>query len=125
MSSATPALVPALFSSREQAETAIGRLREFGLSDTDIGVALPAAGRYPRREPSDRETATAAGQGAVAGGRLGSLAGLGLFGLLGGEAVALTAGGFLLAGAGGLVWGAALGGLLGVITRRPPSLGRR
>jgi hypothetical protein len=31
---------------------AITKLRECGLADTDIGVALPAAGRYPRREPS-------------------------------------------------------------------------
>jgi hypothetical protein len=110
-------LVPALFSSREHAEAAIAKVRDFGIADTDIGVAVPAAGRYQRREPCDRETVAAAGLGAVIGGRLGSLAGMGLFGLMAGEAVALTVGGFLVAGAGGLVWGATIGGLLGVITR--------
>src|SRR5579872_7603529 len=76
-----PALVPALFSSRERAEGAIAKLHDFGIADTDIGVALPAAGRYQRREPSDRETVGAAGVGALIGGRLGSLGGMGLFGL--------------------------------------------
>jgi hypothetical protein len=110
-------LVPALFSDREHAEMAVNQLREFGVANEDIGVAAAAPGSYQRRDPSDREVVETLGKGAAAGASLGSIAGMSLFGLLTGEAIALTVGGLLLAGTGGLFWGATLGGLVGVITR--------
>jgi len=110
-------LVPAIFSDREHAEAAINQLREFGIAEGDIGVAVPAAGSYQRRDPSDREVIEAVGKGSATGASLGSIGGMGLFGLLAGETIALTVGGLLLAGTGGLLWGATIGGLVGVITR--------
>jgi hypothetical protein len=110
-------LVPALFSDREHAEAAVYQLRDFGIAQDDIGIAVPAAGSYQRRDPSDREVVEAVGKGAATGAPLGTIGGLSLFGLITGEAIALTVGGLLVAGAGGLLWGAAIGGLVGVMTR--------
>ena len=103
-----PSLVPAVFGSREQAETGILALRAFGLTDADIGVAVATPGRYQYREPSDREVFTAAGQGAATGGVIGSIGGITLLSVSLGE-VAAVGGGLLAMASGGLIWGAVIG----------------
>jgi len=112
-----PTLVPAVFGTRDQADAAVAELRRFGIADEDIGVAVAAAGRYQRREPSDREVIEAVGRGAATGAPLGTIGGITLVGLTLGEVVALGVGGLALAGMGGLLWGGVIGGLVGVITR--------
>jgi hypothetical protein len=112
-----PALVPAVFPSRESAEIAIDALRRHGISQSDIGVMLPEPGRHYHREPTDAEVVTAAGQSAAIGAPIGSIGGMVLLGLTASEALAFGVGGLFVAGVGGLLWGGVIGGLIGVITR--------
>jgi hypothetical protein len=107
-------LVPAVFESRAAAETAVERLTQAGINRDDIGVAVPVREPNRIREDSPREVLTGAVGGAAIGGRLGILGGIGLAMLTVGS---LGVGGLFLAGAGGLLWGGTIGGLLGVITR--------
>jgi hypothetical protein len=62
-------------------------------------------------------------RGAAIGGRLGILGGIGLAVL---TVSSLGVGGLFLAGAGGMLWGGTIGGLLGVVTRvrRRPDVDR-
>jgi hypothetical protein len=107
-------LVPALFPDRASAEAAVNALRQSGVDMADIGVAVPVPERTRISDESGKEALEGAVAGAAIGGRLGILGGIGL-------AVAalgpIGVGGLFLAGASGLVWGGAVGGLLGVITR--------
>jgi len=106
--------VPAMFPDRASAEAAINALRQAGIDLSDIGVAVPVPQRNRIRDESGKDTLQGAALGAVIGGRLGVLGGIGL------ALVALGpigVGGLFLAGASGLVWGGAVGGLLGVVTR--------
>jgi hypothetical protein len=112
-----PALVPALFSGRAQAEVAITQLRQFGVADHDIGVAVPEPGRYRQSDQSDREVVEAAGAGIATGAPVGSFGGMALVGLSIGEVVTIGLGGVLAAGTGGLLAGAVIGGLFGIIAR--------
>ena len=111
-----PAIVPAVFANRDAAAVGIDALRRFGIDDADIGVAVADPGRYQHREPSDREVVTAVGKGAGIGGAIGSISGITLVSVSVGEVVAVG-GGLLAVASGGLIWGAVIGGLLGVITR--------
>src|SRR5215471_19173710 len=95
-----PVLVPALFSDREHAESGIAELRNFGLQDRDIGVAVPVPGRYQRREPSELEVVGAVTSGAATGAPLGIIAGLHIAGFLASETLVIGVGGLLVAGAG-------------------------
>jgi hypothetical protein len=112
-----PGLVPAVFAQRAEADAAIAALRDLGVADSDIGVAVPLQRRHQHREPSDREVFEVAGGSAAKGASLGSIGGIGVLALTGGGVLALGVGGLLAVGMGGLVWGGIIGGLLGVITR--------
>jgi hypothetical protein len=114
---AQPALVPAVFASREAAAIAIDVLRRHGIDQSNIGVMLPEPGRYYHREASDTEVFTAATQSAAIGAPIGSIGGMTLLALTASEALAVGVGGLFVAGVGGLFWGGIIGGLLGVITR--------
>ena len=120
--SAAP-LVPAVLPDRASAEAAVAALRQAGIDETDIGVAVPVPERGRLRDESGKEALEGAVAGAAIGGRLGILGGIGLgFAALG----PLGVGGFFLAGASGLLWGGVVGGLLGVVTRvrRQPDVDR-
>jgi hypothetical protein len=107
-------LVPAEFPNRASAEAAVNELRQAGIDLADIGVAVPVPQPKQVAEDSGQDVLKGAAVGAVIGTRLGALGGIGL-------AIAalgpLSVGGLFLAGAGGFLWGGAVGGMLGVITR--------
>jgi len=116
-------LVPAVFRDRASAEAAVNALREAGIDLSDIGVAVPLRETNRIREDSGRDALQGAALGAAIGGRLGVLGGIGLAAVTVGT---LGVGGLFLAGASGLLWGGAVGGLLGVVTRvrRSPDVDR-
>jgi hypothetical protein len=116
-------LVPATFSSRDAAAAAVEQLLQAGVRQDDIGVAVPIREPNRIREDSDGESIQGALRGASIGGRLGMLGGIGLAMVTVGT---LGVGGLFLAGAGGLLWGGTVGGLLGVVTRvrRQPDVDR-
>lgn len=116
-------LVPAMFANRETATTAVEHLLKAGINKDDIGVAVPLREPNRIREESEQDSMAGALRGAAIGGRLGVLGGIGLAALTVGS---LGVGGLFLAGAGGLLWGGTIGGLLGVITRvrRRPDVDR-
>ena len=116
-------LVPAAFANRANAEAAIEALQQAGIAAADIGVAVPVRETNRIREDSERAALEGAGRGAAVGAPLGVLGGLGLAAVTIGT---LGVGGLFLAGAGGLVWGGTVGGLLGVVTRvrRRPNVDR-
>jgi hypothetical protein len=107
-------LVPAVFANSDAAAQAVEHLLKAGIDREDIGVAVPV--REPRRMPEDsgKDVLAGAALGAAVGGRFGVLGGIGLAALAMGP---LGVGGLFLAGAGGLLWGGTIGGLIGVITR--------
>jgi hypothetical protein len=103
-----------VFADRETATTAVEELLRAGVDQADIGVVVPVRESNRIREDSTEDTLKGAFVGASIGGRLGALGGLGLAAFALGP---LSVGGLFLAGAGGLLWGGTVGGLLGVITR--------
>jgi hypothetical protein len=117
-------LVPAVFSSRAQVETALLELRGLGLSDAQLGVAVPD----PVNHRLDEEVAghadilgeeeiKGAATGFILGASLGSIAGVGLMALAVGGLGPLGVGG-ILAGAGfGAVWGMGLGATAGLAAK--------
>jgi hypothetical protein len=112
-----------MFADRDTAAAGVEALLRAGIAKDDIGVAVPLRERSRLREESPQDSMKGALQGAAIGGRLGMLGGIAL------AAVALGPvglGGFFLAGAGGLLWGGTIGGLLGVVTRvrRQPDVDR-
>jgi hypothetical protein len=107
-------LVPAVFANRDAASAAIEALLQAGVDQSDIGVVVPVRESNRIREDSPQDTLKGAFIGASIGGRLGALGGLGLATFALGP---LGVGGLFLAGAGGLLWGGTVGGLIGVITR--------
>ena len=116
-------LVPAMFSSRDAAAAAVEQLLGAGIKQDDIGVAVPVREPNRIRDDSASESMQGALRGASIGGRLGVLGGIGLAMVTVGT---LGVGGLFLAGAGGLLWGGTVGGLLGVVTRvrRQPDIDR-
>jgi hypothetical protein len=104
-------LVPAVFRERTGAEAAINALRQAGIDLSDIGVAVPMRETNRIREESGQDALEGAVRGAAIGGRLGVLGGIGLAAVTVGT---LGVGGLFLAGASGLLWGGAVGGLLSV-----------
>jgi hypothetical protein len=107
-------LVPALFADRDAAARAVEELLRAGIDRDDIGVVVPAREGNRIREESETDSLQGALRGASIGGRLGMLGGIALAAVTVGT---LGAGGLFLAGAGGLLWGGTIGGLLGVVTR--------
>jgi hypothetical protein len=116
-------LVPAAFDNRDTATAAIEALLQAGIDRADIGVAIPVREASRIRDESGQDALKGAAVGAAVGGRLGMLGGIVLAAVTVGS---LGIGGFLLAGAGGLLWGGTVGGLIGVVTRvrRQPDVDR-
>ncbi len=106
-------LIPAVFPTRQAAVRAIKQLREAGIDDTDLGLALLEPGRYVREDRHEEAVAKSVARGAVEGLPIGSLAGLLLFGLAIPGVDELAVAGLL---AGGL-WGAFFGGLGGLLAK--------
>ncbi len=69
--------ISGLFTSREEAERAVGALEDAGIAGDDISLVAPGGGR------DDNDTAEGAGVGAAVGGAGGLLAGLGAFAISG------------------------------------------
>jgi hypothetical protein len=111
-------LVPAAFARRDQAEAAIDELRDLGLTDEELGVAVPEA---VLRETLEDIAGTGEMKGTVAGfligAPVGSLAGIGLAALVVGGLPALGVGGILAAAHVGAVWGMIYGGYAGLLAR--------
>ena len=116
-------LVPAAFANGDAATAAIEALLRAGIDRADIGVAVPVREASRIREESGHEALKGAALGASLGGRIGMIGGIVLAAVTVGS---LGIGGFFLAGAGGLLWGGTVGGLLGVVTRvrRQPDVDR-
>lgn len=108
----TPRVVPGVFKSREEAEAAVRALRELGLTDDMIGIAVPDPGRYMVHEDREREEAEAITKGIAAGAPLGTLAGLAISALLL-PTGAIGLGGLLVGGVGGALWGTFFGAFNG------------
>ncbi len=109
-------LVYATYPNYSSLETAVAELKTAGFSNTDISVLFPEkAGTtaFAATHDTSTPTATGAGSGAVLGGALGWLAGIGLLAIPGlGPFVAAGPLMAALAGAGG---GAVIGGLAGAL----------
>jgi hypothetical protein len=119
----TASLVPAVFADRAGAEAGLRALQQAGIAAADIGVALPIREANRVQADADRDVMEGAGRGAALGVPLGVLGGIGLVTLTVGT---LGVGGLFLAGAGGLLWGGTIGGLVGIVTRvrRRPDVDR-
>ncbi len=110
-----------IYKSRTQVERAVDQLRESGFRNTDISVLFPVNEgtkefAHEKGTKAPEGAATGAGSGAVIGGTLGWLAGVGALAIPGvgpfiaaGPIMAALAG----AGVGGAV-GGVLGGLIGM-----------
>lgn len=114
---APPEVVPAVFGSREAAEAAIADLRRLGLSEDDIGIAVPDPGRYRLIDDTTHDAAMGVTSGIAIGVPLGSLAGLALSGIVFPGVGVVGVGGLLIGLYGGVLWGAILGGLGGLAAK--------
>lgn len=112
-----PEVVPGVFSSREQAEAAIAELRQLGLRDEDLGLAVPDPGRYQLLTDTVKEAFKGMTTGIAIGAPLGSLAGLGLMSIVLPGVGLVGLGGLLVGVHGGAVWGAVLGGMGGLLAK--------
>src|SRR5436309_7131037 len=107
-----------IYSNRSGFEHAVHALQEAGLRNTDISVLFPEnAGTkdfaHEKATKAPEGTATGAGTGAVIGGTLGWLAGIGLLAIPG--VGPLIAAGPIVAALTGVGVGGALGGITGAL----------
>jgi hypothetical protein len=105
-----------IFGSRTGAETAVGNLRDAGFSSTDIAILMPESlsTREIGTEKASKApegTTAGAGTGAVIGGVLGWLAGIGSLAIPG--VGPFIAAGPIVAALAGIGVGGAVGGLTG------------
>ena len=98
-------VVPGVFATAEQAEAAIGALRELGFDNDDLGDAVSDLAHH-LMDKSDAEMLHGLAIGAAIGTPVGVLVGIGL--------VFLTVPGLVALGVGGLLVGVYLGGGFGV-----------
>jgi bacterioferritin len=116
-------VVPGVFTNREDAEAAIVELRELGLMDEDIGLAVPDPERHGlEAESRTLEELKGTATGIAVGGTLGTLAGLAITGAFIAGAGVIGLGGLILGGVGGALWGAfagAFGGFLAKVRMNP------
>jgi hypothetical protein len=114
----TPRLVPGVFGDRSSAEAAIEELRNLGLTDDDLGVAVPEPGRYVIEQHAEEEAVKGLAEGAAFGAPIGAIAGLGLMAVaLGAAGLTVGLGGLLVGVGGGAGWGSILGGAAGFSAR--------
>src|SRR5256885_16978621 len=95
------AIVSKLFDTYDQAQRAVRDLEDGGVSHNDISIVASNADGRVRVESSDRGKGVGATAGAVAGGAVGLLTGLGLMAIPGVGPV-VAAGWLAAAGAGAL-----------------------
>jgi uncharacterized membrane protein len=110
--------ITALFDDYDAAVEAVSRLRQAGITDTDISlVSGSEKHRSSTRSNADDDTVSDAGKGAAIGGAIGGgaglLAGLGMLAIPGLGPV--VAAGWLASTLAGLAAGAATGGLVGTL----------
>jgi hypothetical protein len=119
-------IVPGVFATQGQAEAAIAALRRLGLTDADLGVAVPNLGQHHLIEGEETPAGTGRSviEGAIIGAPLGTIAGLGIIEVLVPVAGSFGLGGVLVGLGGGALWGTffgAFGGLLAQVRRRDGS----
>lgn len=108
-------IVPAIFTSRAQAEAAIADLRSLGFDDDDLGLIVPDPAHYHLLDDSDTEALHGLTRGVLIGVPVGTLAGIGLMLLAVPGLGPIGLGGMLLLGAyGGALWGAIIGAEFGL-----------
>lgn len=111
-------VVYGLFETRAALETAVGRLKAEGFSSSDISTLLPSIDGDKEFNPepdskANEDSAVGAAGGAVLGGALGWLAGIGTLSIPG--LGPFVAAGPILALLGGAGLGGALGGIAGAL----------
>jgi hypothetical protein len=116
VTSAESGIVSAVFTHRDQAEAAIEELRGLGLTDQEIGVAVPDPVHHQLTEQLaghedlvGEEEWKGAARGLIMGAPLGALAGTALFALMFGGFGPLGLGGILAGAGAGALWGMFLG----------------
>jgi hypothetical protein len=108
-------VVPAVFSSEEEAEAAINELRALGYSDNDMGIMVPDPSHYRLMDKSLQDTLKGLGFGGIIGAPLGALAGFGVITLAVPPLGFIGIGGALLyGGLEGALWGAYIGAQVGM-----------
>ncbi len=108
-------VVPAVFTSKEDAEAALLELKEIGLRHDDFGVMVPDPEHVHLLDNVDREVWGSLSTGMVAGMPIGALAGMALTALIiPGLGILGVGGALLVGGAGGALWGAYLGSVSGL-----------
>ena len=112
-----PALVMGVFNDAEHAEAAIAALRQIGLTDNDLGVAVPEPGRYLLPSDTTARAASGAAAGAALGAPIGAFAGLALMAAAVPGLGVLGLGGLAVGLYGGAVWGTVLGGITGLAVK--------
>lgn len=112
--------VPAVFSSLEAAEAAVEELREIGIADEHLGVAMHEPGDIKFEEDEDHEVGKSVAEGATTGAVVGVLAGIAIMAAALPGIGTVGVGGLLAAGgAAGALGGVFGGGLGGVLAKVP------
>lgn len=107
--------VPAVFSSKADAEAALTELQRMGFSNDDLGVMVPDPTHFRLMDESGKETWHGLSTGMVAGIPIGALAGMAMTALIiPGLGILGVGGALLVGGVGGAMWGAYLGSVSGV-----------
>ena len=99
-------VVPGVFATAEQADAAIGALRELGFDNDDLGEAVSDPAHHRLMDNSDSEMLHGLAIGAAIGTPVGVLVGIGI--------VLLAVPGLLALGVGGVMVGVYLGGGFGI-----------
>ncbi len=107
--------VPAVFSSKADAEAALNELRSMGFGHDDLGVIVPDPAHFHLIDESGKETWHGLYGGTIAGIPIGALAGMAMTALIiPGLGVLGVGGALLVGGVGGAMWGAYLGSITGI-----------
>ena len=108
-------VVPAVFSSREDAEAGMAALREAGFSNDDLGVMIPDPEHLRLIDDSSKEAWKGLSTGMIAGIPIGTLAGMALTALIiPGLGILGVGGALLVGGVGGALWGTYIGSTSGL-----------
>jgi len=119
-STTSSGIMVATFRGRAAAEAAIHELRELGLADEQIGVAIPDPVTHELADAQDivgHDELAGAARGFFLGAPIGSLAGIALSLLVVGGVGTLGLGGILALAGVGTFWGMVLGAEAGLIAR--------
>jgi hypothetical protein len=114
-----------VFTARTAAEDAVAGLRSEGIAGEDLGLAIHRATDLAFEDDVEHDESVAIGEGVLVGVPIGALAGMGLVAVALPGIGTVAVGGLLAAGgAAGGVFGAFMGGLLGLV-KADPELSRR